>query len=369
MKFSRIGVVLASALLSVAVCNCGGGGGSTTRSLTWLFDGTYSHVGFGSGASHEDGLAWWGTATADGLGAVTAASLRQNSGGDLSNRVLVPHSYSIHADRRMLWALGTEYASGGGIAADGRCAVLGSFAEGRAPSLVCFLSGEGTFDAMSLVGDYHLVAYGFDSASQRTWARVGKVSFNGTGGAACVATEHRVGGAAPWNAPDGTYTVAGDGTVDLSLQSENIRGAVLAGGEVAVLGGGTSPGSEPVIYVLLRGSSSASTASLNGPYHAVDLVNSSGLGGTGNSSWAMTAVSDGQGTLTFELGGLRNDDGVTSETSGSSTQPYAVVADGTLDVADGTCRGGVSSTGAFAACAGVYGGGFSTQVEFVLLVR
>ena len=136
------------------------------------------------------------------------------------------------------------------------------------------------------------------------------------------------------------------------------------GGDVAILGGGTSGGENSSIMVLVRASTAATASALTGEYRVAGITD---LPAAGWASVAGTLTSNGTGTMT--LGPWwGNADGTGGGVPGGGTTTYNVTANGELTTTSGVSyQGAVSPDGRFAYYAGATTAG--DDPALVVLIR
>jgi cysteine-rich repeat protein len=334
-----------------------------------LFNGTYFYQAFAGNFPAFTGYSWWGDVVADGVNQITGGTLGWNDGaGGISSGPVPALSYTVNAARRMTWPVGGPFNVQGGIAIDGSVATLSSIGATGWPGLSILVRRGGTFDLGSLNGTYSLS--GLLSDVSGDFAIWGTVVFDGIGGANESFMVNRNGTqAGPFDTAQ-SYTVAADGTTTYTSAPANvpIQGGILMGGDLVVLTGTTVVG-PPSLIILIRQSAAASASTLSGNYHIGAFVFDVGAPPPYFSSFTGTASSDGVNTLTTNVGGTINVDGVVGPWPPSVTNDaYTVLPDGTLTMttAGTTLVGSVSPTGAYAAVAGGMTAGSIPQLWFMV---
>jgi cysteine-rich repeat protein len=335
-----------------------------------LFNGTYFYQALAGNFPVPTGFSWWGDLTADGVSEITGGTLGWNDGvGGISSGPAPTVSYTVDAARRMTWPGGGPFNLEGGIAADGSVATMGSIGLTGLPGLAILVRRGGTFDLASLNDTYHL--NGFCSSGSTDASYWATVTFDGLGGASSTLSLNANGSVtpAPVVLPPQTYTVAADGTTTYALSgSLATQGGILLGGDLVVLTGATVAG-PPCLFVLIRQSTAASASTLSGNYHIGAFFADAGAPPPNFSSFTGTGSSDGVSTLTTNVGGTINVDGVvTSWPLAVTNDAYTVSADGTLTLttAGTTLIGGVSPTGDYAVLSGGTTAGSLPQLWFLI---
>ncbi len=316
-----------------------------------------------------------GTITFDGAGNYSWSGIRNNGGTPIA--VSGSGTYSVDADGRLALDIGPA----GNVLAGGSTFVLTSLSGAVVEMGVGVKLGSGYSNA-SLIGSYGVAHYYSDATAgplntitldvRRTpYSSTVTVpfpayafnterraaTFDGAGNYSWSGTRNR-GGVVSAVSGNGTYAVAGDGTLTLD---SGLTGHLLAGGGTFVLA--ATSGQPMEIGVGLRRGGSFSAASLGGTYAVTFYYSDPGAAPLGriNISIPRTPFSgafdvpfplaafstewrnvtfNGAGSYTWS--GIRNRGGVTSPISGNGT--YAVAADGTLTT-DGGLAGNVLAGG------------------------
>lgn len=334
-----------------------------------LFNGTYFYQALAGNFPVPAGYSWWGDLTADGVSEITGGTLGWNDGvGGISSGPVPAVSYTVDAARRMTWPGGGPFNVQGGIATDGSVATLSSIGALGWPGLSILVRRGGTFDLASLNDTYRLNGFcsqgGFDASY---WATV---TFDGLGGANQTLFGNGNGSVNPTPMDTAqTYTVAADGTTTYTFGPWATQGGILLGGDLVVLTGATVAGDPTCLFVLIRQSTAASASTLSGNYHIGAFFADAGAPPPSFSSFTGTGSSDGVSTLTTNVGGTINVDGVvTSWPLAVTNDSYTVSADGTLTLATAgtTLVGGVSPTGDYAVLSGGTTAGSLPQLWFLV---
>jgi hypothetical protein len=289
------------------------------------------------------------TVTFDGAGFLTAGAAVQNTDGAAPPPGGGGGTYSVAPDGTFTASVGSTLQ--GSVMAGGSVVVFGS-TSGVPVIGIALKKGSGLGNAV-LSGTYGVVSYKHDDAGVRPvepgpgsispyeggyTVDVQTVTFDGFGGLSAGASIQNTDGAAP--APSGgsgTYTVGFDGTVTGSVGS-SIRGYVLAGGGVFVLGSTTGV---PSISIAVRKGSGLTNATASGTYGMVSYkFDDAGVrplepgpggispyeGGYSVSMQSLTA--DGAGNLTAGPA-VQNTDGAAPASLGGIGS-YSVSSIGTL---------------------------------------
>jgi len=335
-----------------------------------LFNGTYFYQALAGNFPVPTGYSWWGDVAADGVSQITGGTLGWNDGaGGIFTGPAPAVSYTVDAARRMTWPGGGPFNVQGGISIDGSVATLSSIGATGWPGLSILVRRGGTFDLGSLNDTYHLS--GFCSSATADTSLWGTVTFDGLGGAnetLSLNINGTIGGPVPNTAQ--IYTVAADGTTSYTFHPAHIatQGGILPGGDLVVLTGATVAG-PPCLVVLIRQSAAASASTLSGNYHIGAFFADVGAPPPSFSSFTGTSSSDGVNTLTTNVGGTIDVDGVVGPWPPLVTNDaYTVMTDGTLTLTTGgtTLVGGVSPTGDYAVVAGGTTTGSLPQLWFMV---
>ena len=154
------------------------------------------------------------------------------------------------------------------------------------------------------------------------------------------------------------------------FSGEPVVGGVLEGGDLIVFAGSSQATNIQLIGVLIRQSTTASLATLSGPYHDLARFGRAPAAAPGTTPhWISStgvANADGAGLLSFGAASINSDGMITTSPGGGSPADYAVAATGALSVQAGGFLGAVSPTGDFAVFAGATGTGGPPQFWFLL---
>lgn len=336
-----------------------------------LFNGTYFYQALAGNFPVPAGYSWWGDLMADGVSEITGGTLEWNDGaGGILSGPAPEISYTVDAARRMTWPGGGAFNVQGGIATDGNVATMSSIGAMGWPGLAILVRRGGTFDLGSLNDTYHVSGFcSFGIPDGTFW---GTATFDGNG----AANESLLGNgngvlALPVNAAQ-TYTVAVDGTTTYTTVGPNqspMQGGILLGGDLVVLTGATVAGPATCLVVLIRQSTAASASTLSGDYHIGAFLADASAPPPNFSSFTGTGSSDGVSTVTTNMGGTINVDGVVGPWPAAVTNDsYTVAADGTLSVtiAGTTLVGAVAPTGDYAVLTGGTTMGSFPQLWFLV---
>jgi hypothetical protein len=140
------------------------------------------------------------------------------------------------------------------------------------------------------------------------------------------------------------------------------------GGDLVVLAGPTN-GAAPCLVVLIRKSTAASASTLSGDYHIGAFLTDANAPTPNFSSFTGTGSSDGVSTVTTNMGGTINVDGVLGPWPAAVTKDsYTVAVDGTLSVmiAGTTLVGAVAPSGDYAVLTGGRTMGSFPQLWFLV---
>jgi hypothetical protein len=344
-----------AALTALAACGgSGGGGGAPVVVVVGNEDfvGTYFAVlKAGREAGGPDARGATGTLTADGAGNASHTQTINDS-GVVTGPTTTLYDFAVAADGSLELSLAGTVFARGGIPAHGDVALLASAAPGAFPGLIVLARRRGLHDETSLAGTYHFVELLFGSLGGASVAFTGTTTFDGLGGASTTSTGNSMGLVASGITGSATYTVIGDGTstyTPAALGPPTQEGGVVAGGAVALWGGSTNDGQSPVVTVVIRESTGAGLATLEGAYWLVLLERDAGTGEF--RSLHGTATADGAGALT--LLATSNVEGVLApEPLQTTTYTVSPIGRLTVDAGGSALVGGVSQDGSFAALGG-----------------
>lgn len=218
---------------------------------------TYHLSGFCSTLSD---ISFWGSATFDGLGGVNQ-TVTANRNGLLSGPTpSPPETYTVAADGTSTLTFSSVTTQGGILPGGDLVVLTGSTA--AAPPITCLfvlIRQSAAASASTLSGNYHIGAFFADAppAPPPNFS-----SFTGTGSSDGVSTlTTNVGGTInidgavtsfPLAVTNDSYTVSADGTLTLTTAGTTLVGAVSPTGDYAVVAGGTTAGSLPQLWFLVR---------------------------------------------------------------------------------------------------------------------
>lgn len=346
-------ILVGLSLCAVCCVGCGGGGGEA-GDATDAFAGTWHYAGYlGEVIPPAPAVVTldFGEVVADGYGGF-GLTHRQNAnttvGGTTTEAGL---AYTLAFDGSLTWTLAptaTQPALGGALSTAGRLGLLSAVTVGSVPSVRVLVRRGGSFAASSLTGEYHTVSLAFLPPSDTGY--VGTTDFDGVGAGTGSGTTNREGLHQAVTSTS-TYAVTPQGDLTFSQSTIVLEGGILAGGDVAVVAGGTTTGETTALRLFVRESTSASLLTFSGVYHAVALLTRD----TGYVTLAGDLEADGAGgwTADFKAKAI----GAYEDASGLlNSGTYTVAPDGRLLVKFGTGAmeyvGGVSPDGSFATAGG-----------------
>lgn len=308
----------------------------------------------------------WGALAFDGLGTLVGGGVAYNKAGLTDVTAYGPFTYEIGEGNRLTWSIDDDVAAVGGVTADGDAALLGRIRDGRNPGLHVLVRPAGPYGLTSLDGAYHLG--GLIHGEPRQGALWGTVTFDRDGGLTSSHGANVEGNAEGLFDSLGDYTVSSEGALNCLLLGQRYEGAILAGGDVLILAGGTQDLDLQGLFVLVRTGAAPDESLLSGPYHYVRMRGDWDDAGPVWTVETGTATSDGAGVVT-RADAWRSEDGVVSPVTGGALINYEVQSDGGLKAqADGDpCQGGVSPDGRIAFLAGGTADGRDPQ--FWILLR
>lgn len=356
---------------------CGGsGGGNGGQPVPVVlgnnaFAGTYFALLLTGGLTSSGPAmrATTGTLTADGAGHASHTQVANDS-GDVSAPSTFLYDFAVAPDGTLALSSGALVFARGGIAADGRMALLSSTFPGGFPGVFVLLRREGFHEITSLSGDYRVAEYVFAPLSGDSAALVGDGTFDGAGVATLTVGANAMGTVLAGRSFPIEYSVIGDGTSSVVFDVSGlagppvIEGGVGAGGDVAVWAGSTTDMQSPNLLVALRAPASAGPGTLQGAYWAVLLERDPGSDEFRSLYGTVTA--DGVGGIT--LAATSNTEGVLAVEPPQSTT-YSVSPGGKLSVDAGgnLLAGGITGDGRYAALGGGLAAGSNPTI--VLLCR
>lgn len=219
---------------------------------------TYHLNGFCSNGSTD--ASFWGTVTFDGLGGANQTISFNGNGTVVGPSPNMAEIYTVAADGTTTYTFGPPLRIQGGVLLGGDLVVLtGATVAAGPPCLFVLIRQSAAASASTLSGNYHIGAFFADAppAPPPNYS-----SFTGTGSSDGVSTlTTNVGGTInidggvtsfPLAVTNDSYTVSADGTLTLTTVGTTLVGAVSPTGAYAVVAGGTTTGSLPQLWFLVR---------------------------------------------------------------------------------------------------------------------
>lgn len=379
-SFARVGF-WCSLVALLALAACGGGSADSNEPEAPppdILEGTFHYTALFGNYYSKAAVAQWGTVDANGLGRLTDSWGTENYDGIVGDPDTlfdgqVP--YGIDRDREIWWGTGNgDYGptcwARGTVSADGRTAVLAVTQSGAFPGMTIITKREGTstFTDASLDGTYHMGVL-YRNPDHQDGALWGKATFNGDGTGSSQVRVNFIGQQGGPFDYDDTYSVETDGSLAWHWNegTGTFEGGIHAGGDLIILAGKATADGAPAIVVMLKESTAASDATLDGEYRICTMHGLLSEAGRKRLSATGTGTADGDGSFTID-GGRVNKDGVTSAWPSGFSFEYEIMADGTLTTGDDldACVGGVSEDGNFAVFSGGSVEGDDPQIWFLL---
>ena len=198
-------------------------------------------------------VAFWGTAQLDGIGSATVP-VEYNSDGVLGGPVTYNPTYSVQADGRLAFDLtGTGYEMEGQVMKGGDLAVInGSSAGGFSPTVIVMIREGAGLDSSALQGTYFAVGLDLDVSTSKYRSVTGTLVADGAGNGMLDVVENVEGIVSAAPEENVFYGVASDGSLTMLAGGTSYEGGVTASGQVAVLAGGKTMGSDPRILILVK---------------------------------------------------------------------------------------------------------------------
>jgi hypothetical protein len=213
--------------------------------------GTYHFGGFLYSAPGHSTATYWGTITFDGAG--TAATLLQVNAGGVVIAGAPPATYTVFADGRLVLTLGGGFPLAGGVIRGGDFAIVsGGTSAGNNPALFVMVRQGAAMTPANLAGTYGVVGLRYDSGLAEIVGTTGLLHANGAGGLTFDVTENVGGLVTPHVMFAAPYAVLANGTLNMLVDGQNLRGGLSASGTVGMVSGGTAAGDDRVFYLLLR---------------------------------------------------------------------------------------------------------------------
>jgi cysteine-rich repeat protein len=220
---------------------------------------TYHAIGFCSLGASSD-VSVWGTVAFDGLGGASDM-FTVNDNGSLGGPLPdTTQTYTVTADGTITYTFApAQNAMQGGILQGSDLVVLtGETVTGAEPCLLVLIRQSIAASASTFSGNYHIGTFAADAGAPPPSFS----SFTGTGSADGVGTlTTNVGGTInvdgavgpfPPTVTNDTYTVMADGTLTLTTAGTTLVGSVSLDGDFAVVAGGTTAGSFPQLWFMVR---------------------------------------------------------------------------------------------------------------------
>jgi hypothetical protein len=193
----------------------------------------------------------------------------------------------------------------------------------------------------NLQGTFKMARYSFVPNGNGAVGDLVSVTFDGVGKFSGTDI-HNYGGTVSSDSVSGTYTIAADGTLDISRPGSTMTGRLSANGKTLVASQTTSGSNPSVLLGIKHGQSKFSNADLIGIYKVVNFAYPGPFDYLGDTSNLLTLTFDGAGN--FSGTDVQNNGGTIASSSTSGT--YTVAADGTLTI---TKTGGPTITGGLSA--------------------
>ncbi len=357
MRTSALVYMFLAALLLVPAACGGGGGGGGGGPATDPFLGTYSLSQFrGVIGPPLEATAYWSTFSFDGLGSLTGGTTSSITNGTLGGPMTSPAgsaTYTILGGNALQFTSGAVTTGLGGMSADGALWTMGVVAPGSGASIVCGARHESGLSVASLNGRYHYAQFLTSASGTSDASFWGWVDFDG-GGNASYSIWSNIDGTisgAPATVP-GTYTVAANGTLTLTLGTATYRGSVARGGALGFFSGSTIAGGPAGLGVLIRYSTAATNAMFSGTYHTTAIIADAALAPAINwRATTGTTMADGAGSWAPVAVTLIDDAGTVSPISGPFLPTSYTVAPNGGMVFTGAV-GAIASDGSVAALIG-----------------
>lgn len=348
MVFLAFVLLVVGTGLALTSMGCGGGGaGGAPAGGPPVFAGQYVVFAL----SGNEGLplslrAAWGLATSDGLGGMTG-STQTNDTGVVSLPAPIPDfNYTVGGDRSVTWeevAVPGVDALSGGLSSDGGLLTLASVAAGSDPMMAILARQAGTYTVASLNGTYHVAGWTLNLPGATNASQFGTVTFDGAGNGTYLAPANEEGSLVAASSIPFTYDVSSGGGLGVFFSTWNWVGLVRSGGELVLAGGAIDSGDFPALQVMIKHSTGASAATVNGSYFIAGLQHDPGT--PAYVSLTGRAVANGAGGVDVTF--TENEEG-TITTSPSDSATYTVAANGAMTVTTGggeAYLGAVTPTG------------------------
>jgi hypothetical protein len=214
--------------------------------------GAYHFVGFAVSVGGGESVGFTGPVTADGAGTLSGAAVGVNLMGTVGTAA-VSGTYAIAADGTAQFTTSVPETFAGGVIKGGAVAVFGgSVTAGDAPGLLVFVRAAVSASDATFQGAYWAVTLSRDAVTGEFRSQTGTVTSDGAGNLTLEAVSNTEGTFVVEPPQPATYGVAADGTLTVGGGGHTMVGAITEDGSFAVAGGGTSPGSDPILVLLCR---------------------------------------------------------------------------------------------------------------------
>ena len=344
--------LLAATVLGASAC--GGSQAGPTTDLRTLFSGeywTFSVAADAHATPQQTVGAAWGELSADAAGTTVGHGMVNLNGVLLGPSPPTDQTYTIDGNRTVTLLSQGAATYRGAISADGTLACWSAVGANSAPGITIVGRRESGHDAGSLSGRYHLSALIYSYGIASPGAFFGTITLDGQGVGSATTRPNVAGTVGGADTTPATYAVEPDGKVTGTILGAALEGAILAGGELVVLTGGTVDGQVPLFVVLVKAGTSASSDTVSGRYASVILR------ANGEAPFWMSAA----GTVTAEQrngerwlvleDAIVNFDGQVAADGFTATR-YSVGPDGAFHADDAVLLGGISPSGRVAALGG-----------------
>ncbi len=303
---------------------------ATSNTSNTSLNGTY---GWASLINLQTGsTAAVGTATADGAGNWTSSQDEDDDGTIASTTSSGTDTITANGALTLTPSGDAPYM--GNLSADGNTFVVENLNAGGNPELIVATKrGPATYSNASLNGTYAVGSLGGfevsdgNEASYDDYGVLISVTFDGAGNYTVTSEIENDGGSVVTDETgSGTYSVASDGTVTITVGSGTLTAELSADGNTLVGAVLTSSATPEIDIGIKQGQGTFTTASLSGTYSVAALTDNSG----GSNGLLGTLTFDGAGNVTGTS--TQNDAKAGTVATVSLAGTYSVAADGTVTV-------------------------------------
>lgn len=215
--------------------------------------GTWRFARYTSNIAIPLNVSGWGSITFDGMGAGTFEE-SNNQETATFGPINPPFTYEVLNDGRIGLLLGPGNLLIGSIVEGGQAIIAGgSNVPGEPPSMYVFVREAAGLSDADFAGNYQLLAFGHDSASNAYWSVTAGMVADGAGVNTFVGLRNEDGTTTATGA-DGVFSsVAANGEITFTTPGgDTYAGAMTQDGSVVIGAGATNAGGDPAFFLFLK---------------------------------------------------------------------------------------------------------------------